>query len=204
MQKFDTLIRDQNKKVSSEFPFGTRKPKKYSQLNDFPEVIEEDKKEEEKQPVYERKSRFAEMRDYNEFGGGKRYKSEEGLSKKKASRRHFRAAQITSKIFNLPSAYVSENEEESQSSEEGKQTNQTNTNSRKKPFVMSLGHLSKLINKKIFSDDFDKKSFATDVGTRYKKGRGLGSQSMVDQPIREEVKEYEFENDYLSDSSSSS
>ena len=27
---------------------------------------------------------------------------------------------------------------------------------------------------------------------------------MVDQPIREEVKEYEFENDYLSDSSSSS
>ena len=53
------------------------------------------------------------MRDYNEFGGGKRYKSEEGLSKKKASRRHLRAAQITSKIFNLPSAYVSENEEES-------------------------------------------------------------------------------------------
>ena len=82
-------------------------------MNDFPEVIEEDKKEEEKQPVYERKSRFAEMRDYNEFGGGKRYKSEEGLSKKKASRRHLRAAQITSKIFNLPSAYVSENEEES-------------------------------------------------------------------------------------------
>lgn len=40
---------------------------------------------------------------------------------------------------------------------------------------MSLGHLSMLINKKIFSDDFDKKSFATDVGTRYKKGRGLGS-----------------------------
>ena len=82
-------------------------------MNDFPEVIEEDKKEEEKQPVYKRKSRFAEMRDYNEFGGGKRYKSEEGLSKKKASRRHLRAAQITSKIFNLPSAYVSENEEES-------------------------------------------------------------------------------------------
>ena len=45
-------------------------------------MIEEDKVEEEK-PVYERKSRFAEMRDYNEFGGGKRYRSEEGLSKKK-------------------------------------------------------------------------------------------------------------------------
>lgn len=59
------------------------------------------------------------MRDYNEFGGGKRYRSEEGLSKKKAIRRH-RAAEITSKIFNLPSAYVSETEEEeSKSSEEG-------------------------------------------------------------------------------------
>ena len=66
-------------------------------------------------------------------------------------------------------------DEESQSSEEGKQKNKNHTNSKKKPFVMSLGHLSMLINKKIFSDDFDKKSFATDVGTRYKKGRGLGS-----------------------------
>lgn len=41
------MLRDQNKKVSSEFPFASRKPKKFSQLNDFPEVIEEDKKEEE-------------------------------------------------------------------------------------------------------------------------------------------------------------
>ena len=60
------------------------------------------------------------MRDYNEFGSGKRYRSEEGLSKKKANRRPHRAAEITSKIFNLPSAYVSETEEEeSKSSEEG-------------------------------------------------------------------------------------
>lgn len=88
-------------------------------MNDFSEVIEEDEKEETKLPVYERKSRFAEMRDYNEFGGGKRYRSEEGLSKKKASRRSYRAVDITSKIFNLPSAYVSETEEEeSRSSEE--------------------------------------------------------------------------------------
>ena len=43
------MIRDSNKKVSSEFPFGSRKAKKFSKLNDFPEVIEEDKKEEEKQ-----------------------------------------------------------------------------------------------------------------------------------------------------------
>ena len=47
LQKFDTLIRDSNKKVGSEFPFASRKPKKFSKLNDFPEVIEEDKKEEE-------------------------------------------------------------------------------------------------------------------------------------------------------------
>lgn len=69
---------------------------------------------------------------------------------------------------------------------------------------MSLGHLSMLINKKIFSDDFDKNSFNTDMSKRYKKGRGMGTQSMIEQPIREELKEYEFENDYLSDSSSSS
>ena len=71
-------------------------------------------------------------------------------------------------------------EEESKSSEEGKETTKKPTNNRKKPFVMSLGHLSALINKKIFSDDFDKNSFNTDMSTRYKKGRGLGSQSMID------------------------
>ena len=68
---------------------------------------------------------------------------------------------------------------------------------------MSLGHLSMLINKKIFSDDFDKNSFSKDMSKRYKKGKGLGTQSMIDQPIREEQNE-QFENDYLSDSSSSS
>ena len=40
---------------------------------------------------------------------------------------------------------------------------------------MSLGHLSMLINKKIFSDDFDKNSFNTDMSKRYKKGRGMGA-----------------------------
>ena len=47
LQKFDTLIRDSNKKMSSEFPFASRKPKKYSKLNDFTDVIEEDKKEDD-------------------------------------------------------------------------------------------------------------------------------------------------------------
>ena len=64
------------------------------------------------------------MRDYNEFGcGGKRYRSEEGLSKRKEKRNHHFRAQMTSKIFTLPSAYVSETEEESESSNEGKKGN---------------------------------------------------------------------------------
>ena len=148
-------------------------------------MIEEDRVEEEVKPVYERKSRFAEMRDYNEFGGGKRYRSEE-RAKKKLSRRPLRGVEITSKIFNLPSAYVSETEdEESKSSEEGK-NQRVSTDKQKKLKVMSLAHLSTLINKKIFSDDFDKNSFSADMSKRYKKGRGLGTQSMIDQPIREE------------------
>ena len=47
------------------------------------QTIEEGKDEDE-EPRYVRKSRFSEMRDYNEFNhGGKRYKSEEGLKRKK-------------------------------------------------------------------------------------------------------------------------
>ena len=66
---------------------------------------------------------------------------------------------------------------------------------------MSLGHLSQLINKQIFSDDFDKSSFKTELSRRYK-GRVGGPQSMADQPINED--EEEIENDYLSDCSSNS
>ena len=64
---------------------------------------------------------------------------------------------------------------------------------------MTLGHLSNLINKKIFSDDFDKSSFFTES----RKGRLKSTKSMIDDTIREE-KEPEYENNYLSDSSSSS
>jgi hypothetical protein len=64
---------------------------------------------------------------------------------------------------------------------------------------MTLGHLSNLINKKIFSDDFDKSSFFTDS----RQGRMKSTTSMIDDTIREE-KEPEYENNYLSDSSSSS
>jgi hypothetical protein len=49
---------------------------------------------------------------------------------------------------------VSETEEESQSSDSQRK--------KKKLKIMTLGHLSNLINKKIFSDDFDKSSFMTD------------------------------------------
>ena len=112
------------KKDRSEFPFAKRT--KRNAISDFPEVIEEDRLAEEDKPVYERKSRFAEMRDYNEFGGGKRYRSEDRLQKKNHNNRLRRTAEITSKIFNLPSAYVSETEdEESKSSEEGKNQRQS-------------------------------------------------------------------------------
>lgn len=48
----------------------------------MPETIEEDKKEEDSQPKYVRRSRFPEMRDHNEFGKkGKRFRSEEGKKK---------------------------------------------------------------------------------------------------------------------------
>lgn len=51
--------------------------------------------------------------DYNEFGlTGKRYRSDEGIRKRGQKRIMQQRTQIKSKIFNLPSAYVSETEEE--------------------------------------------------------------------------------------------
>ena len=74
--------------------------------------------------------------------------------------------QIKSKIFNLPSAYVSETEEEEDSNEsDGLNSNKGNRRHLK---VMSLAHLSQLINKQIFSDDFDQNSFKTELSRRYK------------------------------------
>lgn len=138
--------------------------------------------------------------DYNEFGcSGKRYRSEEGLSKRKQKRLQQRT-QITSKIFNLPSAYVSETEGEEDSNDTDNSATKQKRNKRALK-VMSLGHLSQLINKQIFSDDFDKESYRTELSRRYK-GRVGGPQSMADQPINED--EEDIENDYLSDCSSSS
>ena len=59
------------------------------------------------------------MMDYDEFGRpGKRYRSEEGRNNPNTERiRLQQRNKITSKIFNLPSAYVSETEEEQDSNE---------------------------------------------------------------------------------------
>lgn len=89
LQTIDSMIKDSSKKINSEFPFSNRKSRKYklgrSRLIDFPECIEEDRREEEEMmPEYRRPSRYSEMRDHNEFGGNKhkRYKSEEKKRKK--------------------------------------------------------------------------------------------------------------------------
>ncbi len=69
--------------------------------------------------------------------------------------------------------------------------------------VISLGHFSQLINKRIFSDDFDKGSSELSQGKKNKKfGAAL---SMVDQPIKEDSEYLEGVDDkYMSDSSSNS
>ena len=107
--------------------------------------------------------------DYNEFGQtGKRYRSEEGRNHGNQQRLQQRT-QITSKIFNLPSAYVSEteDEEDSNESDDCPPSHQRRSN-RRLTKVVSLGRLSMLMNKQIFSDDFDKSSFKTELSRRYK------------------------------------
>lgn len=68
----------------------------------------------------------------------------------------------------------------------------------KKKKIFSLGYLSKLVNKKIYSDDFDM-SFDT---LKLKKNK-FNTGSVFECPISEDV-ESEDVNDYLSDNSSSS
>jgi hypothetical protein len=120
LHKFDPMLLEGHKKVNSEYPFKhQRKPSKNKAINNgVPETIEEDKKEEDSQPKYVRRSRFPEMRDHNEFGKReKRFKSEEGQKKRHGYARKPQLEDITSQIYALPSAYVSETEEESQSSD---------------------------------------------------------------------------------------
>ena len=79
---------------------------------------------------------------------------------------------------------MSETEEEEDSNESDNTglnyvNNRAGCRNKRSLKVMSLGHLSQLINKQIFSDDFDKSSFKTELSRRYK-GRVGGPQSMAD------------------------
>lgn len=97
---------------------------------------------------------------------------------------------------------MSETEEEEDSNESDNPPARNRRGNKRLLKVMSLGRLSQLINKQIYSDDFDKKSFKTEMSKRYKRRVG-GPWSMLDQPIDED--EYEHLHDeYLSDCSSGS
>jgi hypothetical protein len=84
--------------------------------------------------------------DHNEFGRqGNRHRSLDGAKKTK---------QLAIKKYDYTqSQYVSETEEELYSDEDDKRNK-----NKKKIKVFSLGYFSQLMNKKIYSDDFDMSS----------------------------------------------
>ena len=126
---------------------------------------------EEETPVYIRQSRFKEMRDYNEFGKDqKRYRSDDRGKRKKNPRQRI---ERIPQILTLPSTYVTETEDEDDS-QSSKEENKKNG---KKKFI-TLAHFSQLINKRIFSDDFDKN--LSDNNSNKQKKRFGGSMSMLD------------------------
>lgn len=69
--------------------------------------------------------------------------------------------------------------------------------------MITLAHFSQLINKKIFSDDFDRNESDNSGHNKSNKRKFGGSMSMLDQPIKEDS-ELEEADRYFSDSSSSS
>jgi len=88
------------------------------------------------------------MRDYNEFNhGGKRYKSEERINRNKAHRQNPSLHPVNN---------VSETEEEDVHSDDDKAGGAI----KKRLKVMTLAHLSSILNKKLFTDDFDRSSNA--------------------------------------------
>ena len=89
---------------------------------------------------------------------------------------------------------VSETEEELYSDEDEKRLK---NNKAKKIKVFSLGYFSQLMNKKIYSDDFD---MSSDKIRHLKKKNNAGS--LMECPISEDVESED--NDYLSDYSGSS
>ena len=106
------------------------------------------------------------MVDHGEFG--KRFHSDEGTKRNRKKRLPNKPNNITSKIFHLPQTYANVNETEEEESDEN-ENNAQNVNYRgRRVKVMSLSQLSQLINKQIFSDDFDRSSFNTEISKRQK------------------------------------
>ena len=113
--------------------------------------------------------------------GPKRFKSDDRGKRRRAPGLRGQTNRFIPQILTLPSTYVSETDEEDSNSSgelnhlnnpnstkwlKGGSTanlfinsNARNTNNRqKKAKVLTLAHLSQIINKRIFSDDFDKES----------------------------------------------
>lgn len=92
---------------------------------------------------------------------------------------------------------VSETEEELYSDEDEKRAK---LNKSKKIKVFSLGYFSQLMNKKIYSDDFD---MSSDNKIR-KQQKQNAAGSLMEYPISEDVESENDDNNYLSDYSGSS
>lgn len=155
-------------------------------FRELPETINEEVLEQET-PLFVRQSRFQERRDYNEFGssGHKRYKSDDRGKRRRTYGLRGQANRFVPQILTLPSTYVSETDEEesgcSNSSNElaryDRRYEQQKNSARQ---VMSLAHFSQLINKRIFSDDFDRASSDKSATQRGHKPRFGGTLSMID------------------------
>ena len=89
---------------------------------------------------------------------------------------------------------MSETEEELYSDEDDK-------TKKKKIKVFSLGYFSQLMNKKIYSDDFD---MSSDQMNLKRKKKQQNASSLMECPISEDIESEDNEGDYLSDYSSSS
>ena len=131
------------------------------------------------------------MMDHNEFGKpGGRHRSIDFIKRKHKlvsnNKNNYRQY--------IQSQYVSETEEELYSDEDDKR------NPKKKKQIFSLGYFSQLMNKKIYSDDFDMSSEFQLLKQKKKVNTG----SLMECPISEDVESENQQNAYLSDYSSSS
>lgn len=116
------------------------------------------------------------MRDMNEFGkygAPKRHNSLDGIKKTRLISKQYNEIQSQYGILTFTNYAVSETEEELLSDEEDKH------NRRKK--VFSLSQFSRLMNKKIYSDEFDMSFESKKMQKRFKIG------SVVESPINEDI-----------------